>query len=272
MAAQCSTTAQERVGGWAGPLAACSAPGVPPQACCCACPVRNTWPAAVSYVQRVADSPVHHFTWSPLLCARPGCTAFASQLRLATWCCSAPSPARLPRRRPGLRHGGACVSRGGAGHKEATAYADHGCARQRGPAAEEAQQTARRPAARTRPSGVDSWFGAHSFLALCAAADSGLSEESSALHALFLRELELYEFQARPRLPRHCARCRLTAGAARAAFAHRHGEQRQRARAGELCPAAGAAGGVHGAGTRVTLPEARAGGRSRCCAAGAVGH
>ena len=35
------------------------------------------------------------------------------------------------------------------------------------------------------------------FLALCAAADQGLREESSALHALFLRELELFEFQVR---------------------------------------------------------------------------
>ena len=47
---------------------------------------------------------------------------------------------------------------------------------------------------------------ARRFLALCAAADSGLSEESSALHALFLRELELFEFQARPTLPRFCVR------------------------------------------------------------------
>ena len=62
----------------------------------------------------------------------------------------------------------------------------------------------RDPAVRTRPGGVDSSRLVRRFLALCAAADQGLSEESSALHALFLRELELFEFQARPTLPRVC--------------------------------------------------------------------
>ena len=120
------------------------------------------------------------------------------------------------------------------------------------------------PTARTRRSGVDSSSRARRFLALCAAADQGLSEESSGLHALFLRELELYEFQARAATALSPALCALTAGAARAAVAHRHGEQRQRARAGELRPAAGAAGGVHGAGMHAVLLGSHAGGRSRC--------
>jgi hypothetical protein len=35
------------------------------------------------------------------------------------------------------------------------------------------------------------------FMALCAAAEQGQPSETSALHAQFLRELELFEFQAR---------------------------------------------------------------------------
>jgi len=75
------------------------------------------------------------------------------------------------------------------------------------------------------------------------------------LHALFLRELELYEFQARNSAALSPAPCALTAGAERAAVAHRHGEQRQRARAGELRPAAVSARGVHGAGMRAACLE-----------------
>jgi hypothetical protein len=54
-------------------------------------------------------------------------------------------------------------------------------------------------------------------LALCAAADQGLSAETGALHALFLRELELFEFQARLRSAQpsgcHAATLRLLAAA-----------------------------------------------------------
>lgn len=100
------------------------------------------------------------------------------------------------------------------------------------------------------------------FVALCAAAQSGFEGDAGKkAHAQLLRELALFEFQVRKlstcsrRLSRH-----------HAAVAGHHRVRCQRARAGQLCAAAGAARAGDGGGVCPAFTASASDFETRRCA------